>query len=53
METFEEYWSRSPGTGKLTDMPVALVKQIAAATFIAGQASATEWINEELKRRCL
>lgn len=51
MDTFAEYWKRSPGLGSLSTFPPDLVLKIAESAYTAGQESATRWCNEEFEKR--
>lgn len=52
--TFEEYWETSPRFGELVkEVPTYIAYNIAAASYVAGQASAAKFFNEKLKERGL
>lgn len=46
METFEEYWASSPGTGGFAEVPADLVKKVANHAYLAGQIQGTKTAND-------
>lgn len=48
LETFEEYWEKSPGLGDLTYVRKDLAMKIIEAAFVAGQSSALKWANKTM-----